>query len=202
MYPYPFARIAAVALVVALAVAVLPTQSQASCTGSDRLSGDDADCMAASFRNKSWPNNNAFDARNLCHQIGKIVVKVDIKGLNDKTWHISGSSTYRNTSPNANTVRGIYCCKDLSDLCNKADLLTDDTCEKEWEDSDADDTCRDETVTVSDFQCKVEAECNYVTAVGGRVYDRWIDNTVYEDLDDVDDLKNCDGHLEVGGCDD
>ncbi len=199
---YPFARTAAVALLVALAVAILPTQSQASCTGSNRITDDNSDCMVSSYRNKSWPNNNAYDAKNLCHQIGKIVVKVDIKGLVDKTWHISGSSTYRNTSPNANTVRGIYCCKDLGDLCNKADVLTDESCAKEYTYSAATSRCRNETVTVSGYQCEVDGEC------GRRIYDTgvwvdtyWYDASIVANLGEMRDLYNCYGALQVGECD-
>lgn len=96
----------------------------ASCTGDDRLSLSEADCLNGGHTNSCSSKlfghcisrNSYFWAQSTCSAQGTVVAKIDITGGTDKTWHLnddvkrSGSHTDKHTG-------GVYCCNDLG-LCN------------------------------------------------------------------------------------
>ena len=105
----------------ALVVAALLTVSevsQAFCGSSQRVTYSDAVCLDAGWENKKsncfWGIcrfHSTFWATNRCSR--KVVVKVDIRNLADKTWHLNYGGHGR-TGEVEEHVRNIYCCKDIS----------------------------------------------------------------------------------------
>ncbi len=78
-------------------------------------------------------------------------------------------------------------------------------CEQQWASSAADDTCRNETVTVEDGMCRIEAECLApltATSEGENspVGDVYYSNEFVGSLYEVVRLSNCGGTLTVGSC--
>ncbi len=189
-----FARLTAMAL---LAAAMLPTQAMAQmgfggCTGSDRVSHADADCLAASFRNKKWPTKNRYDARSTCADYGTVIALIDIKDLTDIEWTLKGSTTRRGSS--LNKIRGVYCCQDRADrLCNKSDA-TAANCLKLFKDSAAWDTCGwgTDTEIKDTTKCRIATTCQF----GDRYF--WSEITVK--FGDANDVNNCNGFLKLGDC--
>ena len=71
-------------------------------------------------------------------------------------------------------------------------------CEHQYASSAADDTCRNETITVEDGMCRIQAECLApVTAGSGETY---YDNDFLGGLYEVVRLSNCGGTLTSGSC--
>ena len=73
-------------------------------------------------------------------------------------------------------------------------------CEQAWDDSSADDSCKDETIsTASNNQCTVNASCaRHVGPLqGGTVY--WAASYTGSKAN-VKNLNNCQGELKVGNC--
>ena len=144
-----------------------------------------------------------------CHLWGTVVAKVDLHNCSDKTWHLNNADRRRGSEPCR--VDGIYCCKDVGDLCEKSDLVTIDGCRSQFNDSPASDTCYlsgGETYTVgstsptpvtwSDENCSFWAKCDY-TADDGTTQEK---QTSISDVHwlDSDDLVNCDGTLKEDSC--
>ena len=59
-------------------------------------------------------------------QYGSVVAKVDLKSAMDRTLRLDdgdgrdGSTVHR--------IRGISCCSDIGELCNRSDVVTDNGC--------------------------------------------------------------------------
>ena len=92
--------------------------SQAFCGSSQRVTYSDAVCLDAGWENiKSncfWGIcrfHSTFWATNLCSR--RVIVKIDIRNLTDKTWYLNFGGHGRTGSAEEH-VRGIYCCKDIS----------------------------------------------------------------------------------------
>ena len=70
---------------------------------------------------------------------------------------------------------------------------TDSKCNNKYVQSDADDTCQNESVTAQGWNCRVVAEC--------RRGDGSYNNTeITASPDDTTRLNNCDGVLTIGSC--
>ncbi len=67
-------------------------------------------------------------------------------------------------------------------------------CSNAWDDSAADDTCDNESISVSGEDCRVTASC--------LTEDPWFSlaTDITTSLSNVDDLHNCSGSLNVGSC--
>lgn len=156
---HPILGLLAFALIVAVA-----GDAYASCTGSNRVDRDNAECLNGWWDNNSWPKKSTFGAQNQCPDWGKVVAKVDIKNAGDKTWHLGDGNS--RTGSTSSTVRDIYCCKDLGDkMCNKGDRVSVASCKTQFEASKADDDCYyngDPTIEGSgNTHCKFNLTCIY-----------------------------------------
>ena len=94
----------------------------ASCTGSNRVSLDNASCLFGDWENTchsrifggcvSWGSTYWVQANVDCIQgTDKVVAKIDISGATDRTWHQTDFNV-RTGSSNHKT-NGVYCCSDL-----------------------------------------------------------------------------------------
>ena len=112
--------------IVLLWVMVLAGQAHAACDTKDRIKHEDAECLTAEWDNDIgvWSIVDVA-AKNECSDLGTVVAKVDRKACPDYTWHLTGSDTMERNGTWCD-VRHVYCCSDLSDLCNRSDLSNDD----------------------------------------------------------------------------
>ena len=103
------------------------------------MSHRDSECLEASWDNNSWPDATSYQVRSVCSDYGKVVAKVDIKDGSDHTLHLNNSNWRRDSG--WYRIRWIYCCTDIGDLCNRADMHTDASCREGFEDNDDLDDC-------------------------------------------------------------
>ena len=160
------------------AAMVVAGAAYASCGISDRLTFHHSECVHGWWDNNEWPKKSTFGAQvqNDCHLWGKVVVKVDLASCSDKTWHFTNANTRRGSE--ACRVRGIYCCQDLSDLCDRDDMVTRANCEIEWNKSSASESCTPAGGTTytsgstspvnitahrNESACGINAKCEYIT---------------------------------------
>ena len=199
-------RIGVVALLAAFAAIVLPAEPRASCTSGDRIWHGDADCLKASWRNKKWPKKNRYDAQNLCSEHGTVVAKVDIEHHSDETWTLADGNKKSGGVHNDYDVRGIYCCSDSSDLCNKSDI-TINLCWVKFVHSGVNATCKNASMDLTDdYKCVVSAQCKYRE----RLTDpddphqawavRWEDTSITTTIKYLEELRNCSGTLKTSAC--
>lgn len=135
--------------------------SYAACESSDRLNHNNAECLHAWWDNNDWPEDSTFAARNECPAWGTVVAKVDIRDATDRTWHLNDGNTRRGST--STTVREISCCEDLSDLCDKADMVSTESCKAQFELSTASSDCiHDSDPTPDDSFCVFDLTCTYV----------------------------------------
>ena len=148
---------------------VVSGASYASCGSGNRTALGSAECLDGGWNNKKgfmgW-KSSTFWAQNKCPDWGKTVAKVDISKATDKTWHLTTGDS-RSGSHGSAHVSGVYCCSDLSHLCNKSDVLTSSGCTAKFQDSPAftSGTCSSPSATVSGENCAITATCN--TDIGG-----------------------------------
>ena len=179
--------------------AVSAGQVHAACGKSKRMQHYNADCLEASYKNRGWPRSSSASAKNLCPELGKVVVKVDIRGWQDRTWHLS-TDQKRSFSSDVH-IRGVFCCKDLSDLCNTSEIVNSDSCFDQFQDSPASATCETsaESIGVSGTSCTIWAVCegmdqpldDHGISLSQKLSVHW---------NDVPDLHNCNGDLTIGSC--
>ena len=121
--------VGALALLGSLAIAAA---SHASCTGSDRLTIAESNCLDGDHTNtctlrafgKCIGHSSTYWVQSSCWWSGTVVAKIDIAGAADKTWHIENAAR-RSGSSSSNKTRGVYCCNDLG-LCNRPGSATED----------------------------------------------------------------------------
>ena len=199
-----------VVLALPLSLAV-PEASHAACGSSQRTSHSSAQCLDAGWTNstRGWlrQKRTSIWAENECASWGKVVAKVDLKSASDKTWHLNNSSR-RTGSANAHT-RSISCCKDLSHLCNKSDVLTSEGCLAQYLKSPAVKTQRHGCIGVSEmsirsFQptarvsgenCIIYTKCGFGISGGPTVP---LEYTVH--YPDADDVYFCQNTLTTTSC--
>ena len=79
-------------------------------------------------------------------------------------------------------------------------------CSEEWEDSRASDTCKEPSFAFGDYGngnnqclqcCSIFAKCHTGNNFSSNPYHL---DGIAVPLDDVDDLNNCSGYLQVGSC--
>ena len=110
------------AAALALAVLVLSAVAvEAACGIRDRVSHEDAQCLSAWWHNTSSVNlDSKYGVRNMCSDLGRVVVKIDMRHDMDRTLHLYNG--YERTAYVDGRIRGIHCCSDLSVACNRSDL--------------------------------------------------------------------------------
>jgi len=110
------------AAALALAVLVLSAAAaEAACGVRDRVSHRDSECLSASWHNSStMAVNNTYSVRNMCSDVGRVVVKIDLRQDMDRTLHLYHGN--ERTGYTEARIRWIYCCSDLSTACNRSDL--------------------------------------------------------------------------------
>ena len=183
------------------AIMVVAGAAYASCTGGNRVSFHQAECLHGWWDNNPWPAKSTFAVRvkNDCHLWGTVVAKIDLASCSDKTWHLN--DTNRRRGSEACRVNGIYCCKDVGDLCNRSDLVTIAGCTSQWNSSPASDTCdlsdgstSSVTADTDDHTCDFWADCQY-TADDGTTQEK---ATSIGDVHwlNADNVINCDGELK------
>ena len=199
--------------VVSLAVSLVSVgEVDASCGSSQRLKHSSSECLAARYTNSgNWLNaSSEYYANNACHQYGKVVAKIDIKHGSDATWHLTGAGL-RSGGSTSHHVRQIWCCKDLSHLCNKSDVVTADGCRAQFDKSPAATTTpacllsQDPTATAegdNPLSCNfANVWCLETHAATGIIEGMNSSSLSQVRYYDADDLINCDGILkEAGGC--
>lgn len=111
-------------LAAALAVPVLvllATTVEAACGVRDRVSHRDSECLQAWWDNKNNKYEyNTYHVRNMCSELGRVVAKVDLREARDRTPYLDNSQWRIGYTDNR--IDWIYCCSDLSTLCNRSDL--------------------------------------------------------------------------------
>ena len=193
------------------AIMVVAVAAYASCGISDRKTFHHVECLHGWWDNNEWPRKSTFGAQvqNNCHEWGTVVAKVDLASCSDKTWHLNNTNTRRGSE--ACRVRGIYCCMDIGDLCDKSDLMSIESCRNQFNESPASDSCElsggvtytsgstsPTPVTWSGENCNFWAECWYMK-------DTWFEEKRETSISnvhwpDADDLVNCDGVLKENSC--
>ena len=187
--------------------------AHADCWGENRVTFHHSECLHGWWDNNSWPKKSTFGAQvqNDCHLWGTVVAKVDLASCTDKTWHLNNTSKRRGSE--ACRVNGIYCCKDVGDLCRKKDLVTIAGCTSQWNNSPASDTCElsggetytsgttsPSSVTASsdNYTCSFWAKCEYMS--GFWTYEEKATSIKDVHWLDADDLVNCNGRLKEDSC--
>ncbi len=182
----------AVSAVFALALAaLLAGQAHAACGKGDRMQHYNSNCLDASYNNTGIFKDNEAKGQNDCWEYGKVVAKVDLKSWSDKTWHLTTNdeSEWKGMAH----IRGVFCCTDLSDLCNLSELVNEDSCLERFVESPAGATCDppDVDVVASDRYCKFTTYCDGHTDDDTIFTVKWLETNL---------LRSCDGVLQKGSC--
>ena len=195
-------------LVAFAAIMVVAGVAYASCWGDNRVHFTDAQCLHAWWDNNDWPRKNKFGVQGSCKDWGTVVAKISLQSCTDRTWHLNNDNKRRGES--ICRVLGIFCCKDVGDLCNWSDATTVEGCTSQWNKSPASDTCDFDTTGTADgvtFQwpsavstsgndCTFYAKCDYAADDGTTQENQTsIENVFWPDADEV---QNCDGELKEG----
>ena len=171
----------------------------AACSKGDRVDHRDAECLSASWNNRGVLRKSPYHVRNMCPEYGTVVAKVDLKSAMDRTLHLDdgeerdGSTIHR--------IRGISCCSDIGELCNRSDVLTDAGCLARFEQvSPAAGTCTNATATFSSENntCTIAAECEW--ADPRHVLFPYMATGIVIPFLDLDEAHNCGGYLRRGPC--
>ena len=190
----------AVALL-AVALMLLPaTTAEASCSTGNRVDHRDAECLSASWKNRGVLKKSPYHVRNMCPEYGKVVAKVDLVSAMDRTLHLDDGS--QRDGSTIHRIRGISCCSDTGELCNRSDVVTDAGCVAQFNRvSSAAWTCVDETASAAisgeNHNCTVTARCE------GRhdpVFHQYRTTSITVPWLDLGDVNNCYGDLRRGPC--
>ena len=185
-------------LTIVLLALTWTTNARASCESNDRISDANSGCLETKQWHKEtgfWTITYYYKARNLCHDLGKLVAKVDIASANDRTLTFNYDDKDWQEGSSNNNVRSVSCCSDTSELCNRADMVTDHNCLIKWTDSDASYECAttEITATPSKSECLIRARCPKNNGGFQETSARGHFHYIYT-------LKNCDGHLKWRQC--
>ena len=182
----------ALSAVFALALAaLLAGQAHATCSGSQSISYQSAECLRAKI--STVASGQTVEIQNLCPDYGDVTAKIDKEILADVIVYLKSGTMVEQS---ATQVNGVYCCKDLGDLCDKSDVIDDDSCFEQFEGSSADDSCKDETATAtSNDKCAISATCKDINGSYGQYQ-----STATVSWPDAARLHNCNKKLRVGGC--
>lgn len=193
--------------VVSLAVSLASVgEVDASCGSSQRVKSSSAECLGARWSNRgNWVDpSSEFYASSSCSSYGKVVAKVDLKSASDRTWHLTNAHLKQGTA-NAH-VRQIYCCKDLSVLCNRSDVVNPDGCKAQFEKSPAktDDGCILNEAPTATAEGNNFLSCNFPSVACPKITNHFMFEVATSSLSqvrwfDADELINCNGTLRRAG---
>ena len=193
------AGVAAIALL-AGALLLLPENAEASqCSRAERVDHRNAECLSASWKNRGLLKKSPYHVSNQCSEYGKVVAKVDLASASDRTIHLiddiprDGDTRHR--------IRSISCCSDISDLCNRSDVVTDEGCLARFRQSPASKKCWNASASAAisgdDYSCSVSADCEYFDWAKQR---RQRHTNITVPWLELDDVNNCSGRLTRGMC--
>ncbi len=186
------------AVVLALATALVG-QAHAACGSGQRVSHRDAECLRAKWDNNTLPTPNTVEAQNLCSDYGTVVAKIDSKGRPDDTWSLTDGETRK--SARLYRTDWVYCCRDLSDLCNKSDIVNADSCLDQFLASPASETCsRTHARVAGSDECMIVTECKPFKPIAGAPPPESIITSITASWSDTANIHNCGGLLRVGAC--
>ncbi|TGH20616.1 MAG: hypothetical protein ERJ68_06605 [Aphanocapsa feldmannii 277cI] len=188
-----------VAVVLALTAAFAGQAHAGSCEGGQRIDHKEADCLDADWDNDiDFWSTSKVEATNKCPSYGTVVAKVDIKAATDYTLYLK-DGTKKTKKSGAFNIRNVYCCADLSDLCNKSDIINDDSCLARFMTSSADDSCRNASSSVNGSDmCVITAECENRSSSGHSW--GYFRTSITASWQDTANLHNCRGELKIGLC--
>ena len=176
-------------------LAAAASDAWSACGSSQRMSYRDSHCLEASWDNNRWPRKSWYQVRNVCHNWGKVVAKVDIRSAGDATLHLTNNSPRRHDG--WFQIRSIYCCTDISDLCNHSDMLSNASCREGFNDNNQLNDCTldsgSDGAKVQGQLCVYSAECLDDASESNET-------TVTVHRTSVDNLRNCNGVLKQGSC--
>ena len=187
--------------IAALGSAVLmlpPSDAHAACGNSQRIAQSGAECLEGHWwtEGSNWfTEEHHYKARNRCPDLGKVVAKVDRPNQTDVTWTFEYGDDGWKHGAHADSAgaRNIYCCTDLSDLCDRSDLVNEQGCADRWDESSAASLCANERFIPhpEHSRCEISAKClkddGTLRPTSAHVHY----HHVYR-------LTVCDGHLRQG----
>ena len=191
----PAVAVLAVALVLGSAGA-----AEASCGKGNRVNHRDAECLSASWNNRGVLRKSPYRVRNMCPEYGSVVAKVDLASAMDRTLRLDDGESRDGST--IHRIRGISCCSDTGELCNRSDVLTDAGCLARFRQvSSAARTCRSATATYSGETrtCTIAAEC--LQADPKVVLFPYMPTGIVIPFPELDEVHNCGGLLRRGPCD-
>ena len=188
----------AVALLAAAFMLLPATTAEASCSTGNRVDHRDAECLSAWWKNRGLLKKSPYHVRNMCTEYGKVVAKVDLRSARDRTIHLTdglprdGDTRHR--------IRGISCCSDIGELCNRSDIVTDEGCAARFNRvSPANGSCWKETATAvisgDNYDCRISAMC----MISGTMF-LYRHSSISVPWLDLDEVRNCDSRLTRGPC--
>ena len=189
------AGVAAIALL-AGALLLLPENAEASqCSRAERVDHRNAECLSASWKNRGLLKKSPYHVSNQCSEYGKVVAKVDLASARDRTIHLIDDNP--RDGDTRHRIRSISCCSDISDLCNRSDVVTDEGClARFWRESSASMTCRVRSASAAisgdNYNCTITAFCDSAQ-LGHR-------STITAPFVTLGNVNNCNGHLRHGPC--
>ncbi len=171
------------------------SEALAACGSSQRMSHRDSRCLEASWDNNYWPHTTTYEVRSVCDRWGKVVAKIDLKSAADHTLHLNNSDWRR--AEGSFRVRWIYCCKDISDLCNTSEMKTNESCRDGFEDRDEVDDC-----TLDDGTSGARIRGDHCVYNASCLDDASQPNQTSLSIHraDLEFLKNCNGVLKRDSC--
>ena len=200
----------AICTVAALALAtLLAGQAHADCSGSQRISHDEAGCLEASWDNDvDALSNGRVTAKNTCADYGTATVKIELNACTAIYRTLSTGTEYQIGTQTCD-VEAVVCCKDMGDLCNISDVVNADSCLDQFSQSPASEKCVQVSATIPfdiprpgtevdrSRQCDISAYCQYAEQSTGTLY-HWTGITL--DWLQVPDVYSCGGVLRLGAC--
>ncbi len=176
--------------------------ANAACDGNKRVDHRNAECLDAWWDNRGVLRKNRYRVQNMCADYGKVVAKVDLKSARDRTLHLTnGNRRYGRT---LHAIRGVSCCADLGNLCNRSDVVTDDTCRRRFLASPAASYCIPRSITAKasisgdNYRCMLSARC--LKQPGGENRPYYVPSMITVQWLDAPKVKNCNGWLTLGDC--
>ncbi len=177
-------------VVVALSVLAV-SQAHASCTGGDQISPGNAQCLTAT---KTALNSltDSYTLTTNCSDYGTVSAKLNYRnaagGPEVQTFSLTSDNTQQTGT--VSKVEGMYCCKDLGDLCNRSDVVTTTSCDTRFDGSPAATSCSPGTTSVNSdhTQCTFNLTCSD-TAVEATV--AWTS---------VPNMRYCSGTIQFTDC--
>ena len=122
-------------------------------------------------------NGVSYTLTTECADYGDVVAVVDVSWTDDDLSHTLNSSNSTQTG-RAVAINGVYCCRDVGDLCNRSDVVTSENCQTQFNLSEASAFCTIGTPTVENDH----KDCSIVATCEGQAYEKTVDYLKMDDL--------------------